>query len=135
MKRLTFVLAAVFAIACGTDPTRPVPLGAPTAAVVGDGPAAFAITCGQYNYCTFSSATGQLGTWQFSDWAAWGAAAIGSAITYQRPMSTHDPVTLATPYTTTITHTVGSDVEVGFVQCDGDWNPRRKSMCKQVRKP
>jgi hypothetical protein len=96
--------------------------------------ASFSIKCGQYNYCTFTANSGQTGTWEFSDWAAWGDAAITPAVSYSRGMSTHDPVTFETPYTTTITHTVGTAVEVSYVRCGGDWNPRG-SMCRERRNP
>jgi hypothetical protein len=132
MRALATYLVIALAACNGIDTTRPLPLAPPSAAkVVGDGPAAFTITCTYYNYCTFTGT--QSGTWQFSDWAAWGAAAIVTAVSYERPMSTHNPVTFATPYTTTITHTVGTDVDVGYVRCGGDWTWR--SMCREVPRP
>jgi hypothetical protein len=134
MRKLLAVFALLFAAACTTPTATDAVIGtAALPAVVGDGPAAFDIKCGQYNYCTFRNVSGQVGTWQFSDWAAWGDAAIGSAVSFSRGMSTHDPVTFETPYTTTITHTVGSAVAVGFVRCDGNWSPHG-SMCRKVNK-
>jgi hypothetical protein len=122
MRKLLAVFALLFAAACTTPTATDAVIGtAALPAVVGDGPAAFDIKCGQ------------VGTWQFSDWAAWGDAAIGSAVSFSRGMSTHDPVTFETPYTTTITHTVGSAVAVGFVRCDGNWSPHG-SMCRKVNK-
>jgi subtilisin family serine protease len=75
--------------------------------------ASFTISCSG-NLCTFRSAVMQDGLWYFSDFPAvpW----TGPVVT--RPLSTHNPVTLKSPYTTAVRHVVGSQEAVGTVRCN-----------------
>jgi subtilisin family serine protease len=78
--------------------------------------ASFTISCGGSefgNVCTFRSTVMQDGLWYFSDWPF----AVSGPV-YQRPMSTHDPVTFKSPYTTVVRHVVGSQERVGTVRCN-----------------
>jgi subtilisin family serine protease len=77
--------------------------------------ASFTVSCSA-NYCTFRSTVMQNGTWYFSDWGIENPGGIGPV--YARPMSTHDPVTLKSPYTTTVRHVVGSQERIGYVRCN-----------------
>jgi hypothetical protein len=128
MKRLLIAALALAGCTATSEPTG-LALAANHAGVEDD--ASFSIKCGQYNYCTFTGK--QNGTWRFSDWAAWGDAAVGSGISFSRPMSTHDPVTFETPYTTQVIHVVGVAADTGYVRCDGNWSPHG-SMCRKVNR-
>jgi hypothetical protein len=93
--------------------------------------AAFDIKCAQYNSCTFTSTSGHDGIWIFADITE-NYPVTGISVTHA--MSTHDPVTFETPFTTKVTHIVGDAVEVGFVKCVSDWNPHRNSMCRKANR-
>lgn len=121
--KLLGVLVAVLAVG-GFDATR-------GHATQGNNAAAFDVRCGQYNYCTFTSRSGQNGTWEFSDWKFWGGVPV-SGVSYTRPLSTHSPENGTTPYTTVIVHRVGAAVDTGFVRCDAVWDVR--GMCRKVNR-
>lgn len=121
-------ILAVLAVVCGAL------LASSGARVEASTPqsAAFTVKCGQYNYCTFTSKAGNSGTWEFSDWKFLGGQPV-AGVSYERPLSTHDPINGTTPYTTTVVFTVGSSADTGYVRCSMPWNV--KGMCRQVQKP
>ena len=86
----------------------------------GPSSAAFTVKCGQYNYCTFTNTSGTSGTWVFKDITE---SYPLTGVSVMHAMSTHDPVTFATPYTTRVIHTAGAAVDTGYVRCTAQWDP------------